>query len=198
MAVVGARKGPRMTRGNHPSPERTAILQAIHRNEQLHGVGLTVRAAAEVTGVDVDKARTAIYNMIHVNELRRLPDHSTPHRVVYGVGTIRADKRDTLRSISLPGSLPPKPHSASPAYLPRSAATAHAAATATQGDGPDHPRNMHNTAHYTGAELRPYTGRPGALDAYKLPSLIDGQRVDRRPPTIMSASPAQARTGHWV
>ena len=187
-----------MTRGNHPSPERTAILQAIHRNEQLHGVGLTVRAAAEVTGVDVDTTRTAIRNMMHAGELKRLDDHSSPRCVVYGVNVIRADKRDTLRSISLPGSLPPKPHSASPAYLPRSAATAHAAATATQGDGPDHPRNMRNTAHYTGAELRPYTGRPGALDAYKLPSLIDGQRVDRRPPTIMSASPAQARTGHWV
>ncbi len=150
-----------MTRGNHPSPERQAILKAIQLNEQLHGVGLSVRAAALAAGVDVDTTRTAIHNMMHVGKLKRLDDHSSPRCVVYG-------------------------------------ATAHAAATATQGDGPDHPRNMRNTAHYTGAELRPYTGRPGALDAYKLPSLIDGQRVDRRPPTIMSASPAQARTGHWV
>lgn len=187
-----------MTLGNHPSPERTAILQAIQRHEQQHGVGLSVRAAAAAAGVDVDKTRTAIHNMMHVGELKRLDDHSTPRCVVYGVNIIRADKRDSLRSISLPGSLPPKPYSASAAYLPRSAATAHAAAHATTGTGPDHPRNMRNTTHYSGAELRPYTGRPGALDAYRLPSLIDGQRVDRRPPAIMSASPAQARTGHWV
>lgn len=30
---------------------------------------------------------------------------------------------------------------------------------------------------YTGAELRPYSGRPGAMDAYNLPSLQGGRRV---------------------
>lgn len=29
---------------------------------------------------------------------------------------------------------------------------------------------------YDGAELRPFDGRPGAMDAYSLPSLRDGQR----------------------
>ena len=28
---------------------------------------------------------------------------------------------------------------------------------------------------YQGHELRPYTGRPGAMDAHRLPSLINGQ-----------------------
>jgi hypothetical protein len=33
---------------------------------------------------------------------------------------------------------------------------------------------------YTGAELRPYTGRPGAMDAYNLPSLHGTRRVHYR------------------
>lgn len=187
-----------MTQGKHPSRERMAILEAIQRNEKLHGVGLSVRAAAEATGVNIDKARTAVHNMMLAHELRRLDEHSTPRCVVYGVGTIRADKRQRMQPVSLPGSLPPKPYSASAAYLPRSAATAHAAAHATTSDGPDHPRNMRvHAATYTGAELRPYTGRPGAMDAYRPPSLIDGQRVERRAPIIISAPASQARTGGW-
>lgn len=31
--------------------------------------------------------------------------------------------------------------------------------------------------HYNGAELRPFTGRPGAMDAYSLPSLKNGKQV---------------------
>jgi hypothetical protein len=30
---------------------------------------------------------------------------------------------------------------------------------------------------------RPQPTRPGASDAFKLPSLIDGKRVERRPPS---------------
>lgn len=33
---------------------------------------------------------------------------------------------------------------------------------------------------YTGSELAPYTGRPGALDAFSKPSLIGGQRRAHR------------------
>lgn len=33
---------------------------------------------------------------------------------------------------------------------------------------------------YDGAELRPFTGRPGAMDAFSLPSLQFGERVYRR------------------
>lgn len=32
---------------------------------------------------------------------------------------------------------------------------------------------------YTGAELKPFAGRPGAMDAFKLPSLIGDQRIFR-------------------
>jgi hypothetical protein len=30
---------------------------------------------------------------------------------------------------------------------------------------------------YSGKELRPFQGRPGAMDAYNLPSMVDGKRV---------------------
>jgi hypothetical protein len=33
---------------------------------------------------------------------------------------------------------------------------------------------------YTGNELRSFTGRPGAMDAFKLPSLIGDQRIFRK------------------
>ncbi len=32
---------------------------------------------------------------------------------------------------------------------------------------------------YSGEELKPFDGRPGAMDAFKLPSLINEQRVYR-------------------
>jgi len=32
---------------------------------------------------------------------------------------------------------------------------------------------------YNGEDLRPFEGRPGAMDAYKIPSLIAGKRVYR-------------------
>lgn len=35
---------------------------------------------------------------------------------------------------------------------------------------------------YTGAELRPYEGRPGAMDAFDKPSMINGQLRPRRVP----------------
>ena len=38
------------------------------------------------------------------------------------------------------------------------------------------------SAKYTGAELRPYEGRPGATDAYQLPSVINGVRTPRALP----------------
>lgn len=37
-------------------------------------------------------------------------------------------------------------------------------------------------ALYNGAELRPYQGRPGAMDAYQLPSVINGVRTPRALP----------------
>ena len=37
-------------------------------------------------------------------------------------------------------------------------------------------------APYNGAELRPYEGRPGAIDAYQLPSVVNGVRTPRALP----------------
>lgn len=38
---------------------------------------------------------------------------------------------------------------------------------------------LRETDIYDGAELRPFAGRPGAMDAFALPSLINGRRVAR-------------------
>ena len=40
---------------------------------------------------------------------------------------------------------------------------------------------------YSGAELKPYSGRPGAMDAFALPSLSAGKRIDRVQPFSMLA-----------
>lgn len=41
-------------------------------------------------------------------------------------------------------------------------------------------QHLRDPGTYDGAELRPFEGRPGAMDAYGLPSLIQGRRVWRR------------------
>jgi hypothetical protein len=41
---------------------------------------------------------------------------------------------------------------------------------------------------YDGRELRPYEGRPGAMDAFTLPSLQNGKRVPRKAPVIVAAT----------
>lgn len=38
-------------------------------------------------------------------------------------------------------------------------------------------RNSNAKGYYDGKELAPFEGRPGAMDAYKLPSLRLGSRV---------------------
>ena len=35
---------------------------------------------------------------------------------------------------------------------------------------------------YNGAELRPFDGRPNAMDAYALPSMVAGVRIPRAAP----------------
>jgi hypothetical protein len=46
--------------------------------------------------------------------------------------------------------------------------------------------NASSRETYTGAELRPYTGRPGAMDAYSLPSLQSGRRVHYQTGEVMA------------
>lgn len=44
------------------------------------------------------------------------------------------------------------------------------------------PRYTPPRGSYDGKELQPYTGRPGAMRAFELPSLVNGQRIQRRGP----------------
>jgi len=47
---------------------------------------------------------------------------------------------------------------------------------------------------YDGAELRPYTGRPGAMDAFRLPSMVQGQPVPARRPSAQLVGVLADRT----
>lgn len=44
-------------------------------------------------------------------------------------------------------------------------------------------RHLHGKGDYIPTELRAFTDRPGAMDAFKLPSLENGQRVPPRRPS---------------
>ena len=41
---------------------------------------------------------------------------------------------------------------------------------------------------YDGAELRPYQGRPGAMDAFSKPSLINGERQEHKQIVYMTSA----------
>lgn len=47
--------------------------------------------------------------------------------------------------------------------------------------------------HYHGEELRPFTGRPGAMDAFSFPSVVNGQRVERVRPMLIGGKPELLR-----
>lgn len=51
------------------------------------------------------------------------------------------------------------------------------------------PPPMQTGERYDGAELKPFQGRPGAMQAFTLPSLQNGESVPRKPPCIISAAP---------
>jgi hypothetical protein len=46
------------------------------------------------------------------------------------------------------------------------------------------------TDSYQGGELRPFAGRPGAMVAFTLPSIVNGQPVERARPLLISAGKA--------
>lgn len=52
---------------------------------------------------------------------------------------------------------------------------------------PQAPRRR--TEIYAGAELKPYTGRPGAMQAFSLPSVDNGQRIERKRPMLIGGKP---------
>jgi hypothetical protein len=45
--------------------------------------------------------------------------------------------------------------------------------------------SLFDRPNYTGEELKPFAGRPGAMDAFKLPSLYRGQRIEATRPKPM-------------
>jgi hypothetical protein len=51
------------------------------------------------------------------------------------------------------------------------------------------------TEPYTGRELQPFSGRPGAMDAFTLPSLRGSQREPRRAPMLIASAIAPGKGG---
>jgi hypothetical protein len=54
---------------------------------------------------------------------------------------------------------------------------------------PDH----RSSSGYDGRELQPFTGRPGAMRAFELPSIQNGERVERARPCLIGMKP----DGHY-
>ncbi len=114
-------------------------------------------------------------------------------QVAAATGLPMADVRMHLSNLKLAGTVVNVGTTLDAQYQHTSAAgTAYArSSNASSTTAPAAPRSAFGSGTYTGAELQPYTGRPGAMDAYALPSLSNGQRVPRRAPIIIGAQPAQ-------
>lgn len=113
----------------------------------------------------------------------------TRDQVAAATGLPVADVRMHLSNLKLAGTVVNVGTAHDTHYLHTSRASAWAAATT--GTAPTPPRTRIGEGTYTGAELQPYAGRPGAMDAYALPSLSNGQRVPRRAPVIIGAQPVR-------
>lgn len=153
---------------NHPSPARTSVLAAI--------------AAAGDEGTDSARVATAcnLANNTAKNHIHNLHTAQQVERIKDAAGCVGAVYIVTHAGRVALGL----------------ATRAEAAHTQAQAGHPHTAtsRSAPPKANYTGADLRPYTGRPGAMDAYHLPSLHNGQRHARRAPMIMGAGP-QIRAG---
>ena len=71
--------------------------------------------------------------------------------------------------------------------LLRQACTQNEASTVTA------PRRVEFGSTYTGAEMRPFDGRQGAMRAFTLPSLQNGQSVERVRPQLFGTSKPERR-----
>ncbi len=113
----------------------------------------------------------------------------TRDQVATATGLPVADVRMHLSNLKLAGTIVNVGTAHDALYLHTSRAGAWAAATT--GTAPTAPRTRIGEGTYTGAELQPRCARPGAMDAYALPSLNNGQRVERRAPMLIGAQPTQ-------
>lgn len=121
--------------------------------------------------------------------LREATRPLSPDQVAALTGLPVADVRMHLSNLKLAGTAVNVGTAHDAQYQHTSRVGAWAAATS--GTAPTPPRTRMGSGTYSGAELQPYTGRPGAMDAYALPSLSNGQRVERRAPMLIGAQPVR-------
>lgn len=74
---------------------------------------------------------------------------------------------------------------------------ARRALSASQGGGSIAEPRTAPSGGYDGRELRNSCARPGAMDAYALPSIEGGRLVNRRAPTSMGSYANPKRTASW-
>ncbi len=148
---------------NHPSPARTSVLAAI---AAAGDEGTDSARVATACNLANNTAKNHIHNLHTALQIERIKDAGGCQGAVY---IVTHAGRVALGLATR----------AEAAHTQAQAGHPH---TATSRSSP--PQTL-----YTGADLRAYTGRPGAMDAYHLPSLHNGQRQPRRVPIIMGAGP---------
>jgi hypothetical protein len=147
------------------SPARVAIeaaLQAVHP-ESLSNLQLAARC-----NVPLAKVRTVISNLCGDGYAHRVPPSDGTTCTTYGWGGRPPAEVD--RQQAAPAPIVTRPPTARTDSIARGA-------------------YIPPTGHYDGGDLKPYAGRANALHAFTLPSLQNGEVVERRAPIIMGSTP---------
>ena len=123
--------------------------------------------------------RKAVEAVLH--GARVMGDAMTPQRIASLAGVELKSARSIIQSLMTAKQIVNTGTSQQPKYRMRGEAATNAAYHRDWG-------------RYDGAELRPYTGRPGAMDAFSLPSLVQGQQVPARRPSAQLVAVLADRT----
>lgn len=161
---------------NDRSPDRIAVENALQFSAPE---SLTSRRIATICDLPLKKVATILCNLRAVGDILRTMPTEKGGEIRYAwCRQPPAPRAESTQQRRRPPIAPEPGAVAPPAVIVQQR---HAAPTALTS----------NT--YDGRDLRPYTGRPGSLHAFTLPSIQNGQRVDRRPPMIMGCTPPLRR-----
>lgn len=123
--------------------------------------------------------RKAVEAVLH--GARVMGDAMTPQRIASLAGVELKSARSIIQSLMTAKQIVNTGTSQQPKYRMRGEVVSDAS-------------YQRDWGRYDGAELRPYTGRPGAMDAFNLPSLVQGQQVPARRPSAQLVAVLADRT----
>lgn len=150
---------------NHSmSPWTIAVLRMVHTAGPL-SIAKINNLASTHPMLPEGGSKNAITSLLSQRYIDGIPDHDTPRALAY-VATNKG--RRLLRSIDQP--------------VPRGSVARSRM-----------PQKFEKVELYDGADLRPFIGRAGALEAFTLPSLRNGVRVERRAPILMASTSDKRR-----